>query len=457
MREDWIPYNPWWQGESIEEAFWPKRLVYPKLLEYLSTRQMISLVGLRRTGKSTLLKQIISHLLDHKTDPKRILYYPFEESLLPKQPHNLKVILDEYLKDFLKEKSQLTDRVFIFLDEIQNIPKWQIVLKKFYDLYPKIKFFISGSASLFLREKTKESLAGRIFEESISPLSFREYLLLTQDPVGQLPLFQKDLPFEKEEQMIFDLFQQLKVDQIEQIIQKFELYLVKGGFPEMISLSIHQAFQYLRESILLKILDYDLPRLFQLNHPEELKFLYEILARETGNLLEYKNLASDCSLSLPSVASYVNILGKGFLHTIIYNHARSPRKAKRQLKKGYVTSPNIAAAYLGLTPESFSFNPAVGFLVETYAYNLLQQRFGSINFWRQRDEEIDFRINKEGKILWFESKYQNVLRKRELASLIGIHQKNQISIVKKYCLTRSHCELIHEGEQVIFAFPIWLL
>jgi predicted AAA+ superfamily ATPase len=64
--------------------------------------------------------------------------------------------------------------VYVFFDEIQKVSDWQSKIKIYYDLYPNIKFILSGSSSLYL-QKT-ESLAGRMFEEYIKPLKFSEFL-----------------------------------------------------------------------------------------------------------------------------------------------------------------------------------------------------------------------------------------------------------------------------------------
>lgn len=72
-------------------------------------------------------------------------------------------------------------RLYIFFDEIQKLDGWQNQLKYYYDTYHKIKFFVSGSSSLFFKKKAEESLAGRIFLYHLPVLGFTEFLRLKGD------------------------------------------------------------------------------------------------------------------------------------------------------------------------------------------------------------------------------------------------------------------------------------
>ncbi len=160
-------------SDGFSYGFPKKRELFSKLAEELKTRQIISVTGLRRTGKSTLLKQLVDNLIGSEhVARENILFYSFDEE----QPK-----LEEIIKDYeartgkgiLKEKNM----VYIFLDEIQKLENWQNQVKYYYDNYSNIKFFISGSASLFIKKHVQESLAGRIYEFVLSPLSFREFLV----------------------------------------------------------------------------------------------------------------------------------------------------------------------------------------------------------------------------------------------------------------------------------------
>jgi predicted AAA+ superfamily ATPase len=175
-------YNKWWLTGKIPRELYQdfKRGIFSILeggLPYASvSNRIISLIGLRRTGKTTILYQLIQSLLN-KIDPKRVLFLNISDPLIANNSQFLEDLLKEYQKTILQENfSQLTEPVYIFFDEIQYLPGWELFLKRYIDLKFKIKFIITGSASLKIVKKSKESLVGRLDEQRLHPLSFREFI-----------------------------------------------------------------------------------------------------------------------------------------------------------------------------------------------------------------------------------------------------------------------------------------
>ena len=177
--------NPWYRNRAFRpaEEKLPKRNAFDDLwADITNLRQIISISGLRRVGKSTLIKQIINSLLENKTDPYKILYFSFDQPTILEEKDTLEKIITLYLKEILnKDIYKIKQKVYIFLDEIQLIPFWQDIVKRYYDISPNLKFIVSGSASLLISSKSKESLAGRIFEKKLSPLTFSEYKKLSKN------------------------------------------------------------------------------------------------------------------------------------------------------------------------------------------------------------------------------------------------------------------------------------
>ena len=135
-------------------------------------RQIILLFGIRRAGKTTLMHQLIDHLLrDQQVDPFRIVYFSFDLQEL-----GLEGILESYELEILKQDIRDAEKIYLFLDEIQKLNDWSNKVKILYDQYPNLKIILSGSAALPLQKGTKESLAGRFFEFRVDPLSFNEFL-----------------------------------------------------------------------------------------------------------------------------------------------------------------------------------------------------------------------------------------------------------------------------------------
>src|SRR3989344_7842113 len=152
-------FNHWWMSKKVDSdlALPFKRDIYPEIERHLNKRFILALVGLRRVGKTTIMYQLIQKLIGTNANRTNIFFFSFDEDLA-KLNEVLEAYKEMHNKDFRGEK------IYIFLDEIQKCNGWENELKKYYDLYPKLKFIISGSESLFIRKKTKETLAGRIFE-----------------------------------------------------------------------------------------------------------------------------------------------------------------------------------------------------------------------------------------------------------------------------------------------------
>ncbi|MEM4343437.1 MAG: AAA family ATPase, partial [Candidatus Caldarchaeum sp.] len=172
MREDIERYNEWWFTGKVRRELVPeyRRRDYAKLLKALQNRQIVIITGLRRVGKSTLMYQAIDHLLE-TTPPQQILYFSFDE-----EKHDPKQILKIYEREVLKKPFEEAGKIYVFLDEIQNVDGWTAAVKQFYDLYPSVKFVLSGSSTLLLSVEAVHKLAGRFTTLKVKPLTFVEFL-----------------------------------------------------------------------------------------------------------------------------------------------------------------------------------------------------------------------------------------------------------------------------------------
>lgn len=341
--------SPWLRDSSYlpREQLLPKRKIFPRLFEEItSLPQITSLIGIRRTGKSTLLKQIIARLLKEE-DRKKILYFSFDQPTVEENIKTLEDIITYYFQKIVNcEISQLTDKVYLFFDEIQLVPSWQNILKRYYDLNKKIKFIISGSSSLFLFEKAKESLAGRIFTKYLAPLSFSEYKEIFKD-----------------------------VD--------FEEFLNFGQFPEFLEIKDKEKkIEYLKEGVIGKVLDIDIAKAYKIRKTLDFERLFWTILPNTGQIIKSSQLMTDLGLKKATFFKYLTILEKSLLVNKVLNLSGSFRSEKRLLRKIYPASSN----FLILTPAPVS----AGFKAETYVASLLKEKYSEIFLYNQRGKEIDF-------------------------------------------------------------------
>ncbi|MGB5019130.1 MAG: ATP-binding protein, partial [Candidatus Moraniibacteriota bacterium] len=387
----------WNQGGFGFEEQKHRRKLFSDLLKYLPERQILSIVGLRRTGKTMLLKQLIGHLMNQKkVHPQKIFFISFDEALVTS-----KLTLENYIEtyfEYLGEEGG-SEKTYIFLDEIQYIGKWQHILKRYYDRHPNIKFVVSGSSSLFLKKKTTESLAGRIYEFKLPPLSFEEFLELSDENPELLMEYRKfSVPVVSAHilhtQKEYDLFLTRFGDTLTRL---FEDYLLYYQFPEMVGQhDMEKIRKYIAESVYKKALEYDIPRLFGVEKVDELKFLFQTLVHENGSLLEFQTLSSEAGIEENTLKKYLLYFQESFLVDVVYNYSKSFRKSKRLQKKAYISSTNFFTAFRSEWLE----NPLLkaeyfGLLVETYIFNILKERFQYVSFLRKGREEVDFVVNND--------------------------------------------------------------
>src|SRR3989338_774762 len=183
-------WNPWWElGEKGMDKFYDptyKRELYFEVEKRLKQgNEIISIVGMRQVGKSTLMRQLIKDCLKEGINPKHIFYISFDDPYLKAQYDSKEIfdlIINTYSEAIFNSSiAERKERLYFFLDEIHQLPHWEKYLKSYYDRAFPIKFIVSGSSSIHLQQKNKESLLGRISEHTLWPFSFREYVEFKTD------------------------------------------------------------------------------------------------------------------------------------------------------------------------------------------------------------------------------------------------------------------------------------
>lgn len=364
ISEALIDFNAWWKEEFKIE--FKDRLIYEKIKKFISQKQILAFTGLRRVGKTTLMMKIIEDSIKKGMDPKNILFFSFDEF----REIEIKSIIKEYER--LMKKDIRKEKYIILFDEIQKLNDWENQLKSIYDAYWKnLKIIISGSESLFIKRKSKETLAGRIFEFKIDLLSFKEFLIFKEVMFKPINIYEKEL------------------------IKLFEEFILIQGFPELVNIKEKEIIKkYIQESIVEKIIYKDIPRLFKIKDISILESILNLFMEDPGQLIEISELSKELKISRQSLSNYLNYLEKSFLIRKLYNFSRSKRKVERKLKKYY---PVIVSTDLLFKEDSLSKSKIFEWLI----VNQLNAEF----FWRDSyKNEVDVVIyNKE--IIPIEIKY----------------------------------------------------
>lgn len=376
MEINLLKYNRHWE-EGFIYPYPKKREIFNSLVSLLNNRMIVEITGLRRVGKSTLLFQLINYLKSKGINPKNIIYFTFDE-LQPK--------IDEIFENYFKqtEIDYKNQKIYCFFDEIQKLPQFQNQLKVYYDLYPQIKFVISGSTSLFIRKKTQESLAGRLFSLKILPLSFQEYLFFKE----KSEMIKKPLLYQKELKTEFEMF--LTSQLIESITIK-DQSLKKEYF----------------SSIIKKIIYEDLPSIVKFDHPSILMRIVQYVAQNPGGVINNLHLAQEVGVSNKTLALYLSYLEDALLLKKLYNFSRNITASEKRLKKYYLASPSFSWALVDFS------HPAI--LFENYLASVSSAKY----FYRDcASHEVDFvNISNHKIIVPIEAKFTEKITPSDLKNL----------------------------------------
>jgi predicted AAA+ superfamily ATPase len=373
-------FNHWWVRTLVDPdlALPFKRDIYDTIKSKMTSRFIISITGLRRVGKTTILYQIIDNLLTNGVDQSDILFFSFDE-----RSADVGDVIETYVT--FQKKDLREQRVFVFFDEIQKCEGWENELKKYYDLYPKLKFVISGSESLFIKSRTKETLAGRILDYNIGSFTFREFLRFKNVTKSQLQYRSK----------------------VEPLFLKF---IQRGGFPESFVFSSDNEFrQYIGGLVVDRIIYKDIPKLFKIDDPDFLATILELVASNPGMYVDYNSLSRQYQKDRRVIKNYFIYLRESYLIRLIGNYRKGQNSSLRKLKKAYPTDTAISSLYRRHWDDSF-----IGRMVETALINYKE----IMAFWKN-NHEVDAVLN--GKPI--EIKFQESIREEDFKGLFEFMKK----------------------------------
>ncbi len=386
--------NPWWrEGEVREDLAKPyRRKAFNEIVDALKYRQIQIITGLRRVGKSTLLYQIMDHLINSGVDPLNLLYYSFDIAL-----GNPLEILKSYSN--MTSVDWRSKRVYIFFDEIQKVEEWSSWLKLIYDSHPNIKLVVSGSSSLHLEENAHRNLAGRFILHKVEPLSLIEFFELETGKEVENPELWRD-----------DLLISLKD-------------YIRKPFPEIVNWSELRAAEYIRESVLEKVISSDLsPHGLD---PSRTLELLTIFYSEPGTYLNVSSLAGELNMSKKTLYKYLEYMKSSYLIRLLRNYRPSMRASSRKMKKVYPYHWSLTFGLVGDVER--------GHLIESMAASILDASY----YWREGSREVDF-ILMDGVIVPVEVKAKAKLREGDIGNLLYF--------LRKFDLDAGF--LVYEGEDI---------
>lgn len=368
-----------------------RELYLNKLIKFKDKPFIKIITGIRRSGKSTLLKLFKQYLLDNDVAEKDIIYINFE-SIKFDDIKNYKSLY-EYVKTHANEHNKF----YLLLDEIQEVTSWEKAINSFMVDFD-VDIYITGSNAYLLSSELSTLLSGRYVEIKILPLSFKEYInFMGEDTEGNVS--------------------------IQSIQDYFQLYLKYGGLPAITQLNNNEEMiQSFLSGIYNTVLIKDIIQRNTVRDAALLENLIRFLADNIGNNISTKKisdyLVSAGRKTTPStIDNYLQMLEKAF---IFYKVNRYDIKGKLYLKtqeKYYITDIGIRNNLLGLR------NMDYGHVLENIVYLELLRRGFDVYIGKIGNMEVDFIAKKTNKKVYYQvsaSILDEKTKERELRSLLTI-------------------------------------
>lgn len=341
--------------------FYPRK-IYKGLKTHLKARQVTVLTGMRRTGKTTLAKQLLSEI-----NSSNKAYFDLEK--IDVRDLFFQKNYDNILRDLEEKGIDSQKKIFLALDEIQLLPEIVSVIKYLYDHYD-IKFIVTGSSSYYLKNLFTESLAGRkkIFE--LFPLDFGELLIF------------KNIPYKKSN----FLGNQFSPYEYERVRTYYEEYIRFGGFPEAVLEKSVRKKKDILTDIISSYINIDIKTLADFRRDKEIYTLIKMLAGRIGTRLDYVKLSRLTGLSRITVQNYLDFFEKTYLIFRVPVHTKNIDREIVKAEKIYFCDNGL----LGMLADTDS-----GSKFENAVFNQLRHH-GEIRYWSLKNgREIDFILDEK--------------------------------------------------------------
>ena len=328
----------------------------------------IAVIGMRRTGKSTFLWQILSDRLSKGAKRESLLYFGFEdERLAEMKAADLQILVEEYYR--LYPSLRDSGRAVFFLDEIQAVSGWESFARRLLET-EHIELFLSGSSARLLSREVATSMRGRAMTALVHPFSFREYLRhLKMEPKGEV--------------------NRLTKAQRSALEKNLRDYLVYGGFPESVGAAPKDRFDLLRGYIDTAMLR-DIVERHEVSHPVALRWMVRhLLANAAGPFSVSKFLldlkSQGIAVAKDTLHEYLGYLEDAFLIRTVSVATGSERRRMVNPRKIYPIDPGLIPLF------EMSGRENTGHALETCVMLELERRGAEVAYVRNKSgSEVDF-------------------------------------------------------------------
>lgn len=346
----------------------------PRTYKFPEAKNVIKVaVGMRRSGKTYFLFQTVRKLLAENVPIERILYLNFEDDrILPIDHKSMGQMIDTWYTLYPQNHDNCC---YLFLDEVQNVEGWPLVLRRILDT-KNIQIYVTGSSAKLLSKEIATSLRGRSLSIEIFPYDYLEYLTAHNLEYPSKPFGQRSL----------DHYRSFLLD-----------YFHMGGFPGVQSMSSNDRLETLQNYVETVIFR-DVIERYQISNISLMKYFISCLLKNISAPFSINKFYNDCKsqgyrIGKDTLYSYLSYLEDAFLVFAVPIFSESIRKMQTTAKKIYAVDNGLILA------NTFNLSENLGKLLENQVYLDLRREGKKIFYYNTSDGyEVDFITqDKQGK------------------------------------------------------------
>jgi len=359
-----------------QEKIYP-RSITTEIKKYLATDDVIVLHGARQVGKTHILYYLKKELDQRK---KRNIFIDLEDS-------RFVAIINQGVESFLgfleEEGLPSKEKLVVFIDEIQYLEDPSSFLKLISDHHKNLKLIVSGSSSFNIKSKFKDSLVGRTVNFEIFPLSFPEFLNFKGCSTNL-----KKIRTDK------------KIEELKALFQEYTLY---GGYPKVVLANKLEFKEKYLQQIIDTYIRKDIRDLAEIRDIDGFNKLLEVLASQSGQLLNVLEISNTCRIAKVTVMNYLFILENTYILKLVRPYSNNIRSELFKTPKIFFYDSGLMQMLWLKTLQK----EIIGNVFETAIFSELIKKYSKENvfFWRTTDrKEIDFILKVKNQILPIEVK-----------------------------------------------------
>lgn len=415
-----------WTGTVSREKY------LKRLWKTIDLRHILLLTGIRRSGKSTLMHQLMEKLIKEGTSPKNVLYLYFEDLLVQPYLSTGAKLLEQFYSFYL-ERYNPQGKVYIFLDELQGVKEFNHWLHTHYEFNKNLKFVVSGSRRSLIESEAATVLTGRNVQFDIYPFNFYEYLLVNKVEIGG----------ENSIQSILDG----NFSKTSTILHHLGNFLLEGGYPEIVLAKDRENKTLIANAYYRDILNRDVIGPNNIRNAREIEILGLQILSDFTKTHTYRSLGRPQGLSVDTVKIYLDYFYNSYLffESRYFSYKTKETQDIRKPIKIYVSDNGLRNF------NTLNLRPDLGQCAENTAFMELQKNNAGVYYWKGK-KEIDF-VAMNPNLAFYNVSYIDLPHERETESMVeGLREFN---IDKGTVLTKNYFETKKIEGKIVEFVPLW--